>query len=693
MTLTRNNIDENYYVDSDRYGDSGILQKMDTVYSEAITLNQSYWSEADIDTRFKAGDQTLWNDIYGNLPAFRRRQFYFNRIRRVTNLITGYQRKNRKSLVTVPVENSDQATSDIYSKTLFWAWKKANADEIVSRAFDGGSVTTGMGLVNIWMSYNTDPVSGDIHCDYVPYNGFLIDPYFTKHDLSDCNFIWRRQWLSKNALKAILPNRGKEIDRLQSRGNRDGKFQFQAEAYNYALWELHSYDEYWYRDLREQTILVDLQSGESVEYKGKRDKLDEFLAQFPQIIEKKALVPTTKLAIVVEGKVFYNGPSPLGIDAYPFVPVLGYYEPELPYFPWRIQGVVRALRDSQFLYNRRKVIELDIMESQINSGYKYKVDSLVNPSDVFLQGQGKGLALKKNAEMSDVEKIQPADIPPSMIQLSQMLGDEIQQISGVNEELLGMATDDKPGILSMLRQGAGLTTLQILFDQLDFSMKQMGKIFLELIQENFSPGKVKRITGEEPTEQFYQRAFGKYDVEIEEGLNTTTQKQYRFAQLIQLRELGVPVSGADLLEAATLQDKDKLIENVKKAEEQQSQSAQMQMQAQVQMLQAQIKNLEAQSVANQGLGIERISRVQENRAMAIEKISESRKDQQLATYHMAKTLKELEDMDINQIERLLEIARTIKENSVQTDQENATMLNEEIGTPSAPLERQTVGAF
>jgi hypothetical protein len=339
------------------------------------------------------------------------------------------------------------------------------------------------------------------------------------------------------------------------------------------------------------------------------------------------------------------------------------------------------------------VIELDIMESQINSGYKYKVDSLVNPSDVFLQGQGKGLALKKNAEMSDVEKIQPADIPPSMIQLSQMLGDEIQQISGVNEELLGMATDDKPGILSMLRQGAGLTTLQILFDQLDFSMKQMGKIFLELIQENFSPGKVKRITGEEPTEQFYQRAFGKYDVEIEEGLNTTTQKQYRFAQLIQLRELGVPVSGADLLEAATLQDKDKLIENVKKAEEQQSQSAQMQMQAQVQMLQAQIKNLEAQSVANQGLGIERISRVQENRAMAIEKISESRKDQQLATYHMAKTLKELEDMDINQIERLLEIARTIKENSVQTDQENATMLNEEIGTPSAPLERQTVGAF
>jgi hypothetical protein len=59
-----------------------------------------------------------------------------------------------------------------------------------------------------------------------------------------------------------------------------------------------------------------------------------------------------------------------------------------------------------------------------------------------------------------------------MIQLSELLGQEIQQISGVNEELLGSAQDDKAGILSMLRQGAGLTTLQGLFDNLDFATKK-----------------------------------------------------------------------------------------------------------------------------------------------------------------------------------------------------------------------------
>ena len=93
---------------------------------------------------------------------------------------------------------------------------------------------------------------------------------------------------------------------------------------------------------------------------------------YPSITVIEQEVPTVNLAIVVQGKVIYSGRNPLGIDKYPFIPVIAYYEPSMPYYPYRIQGVVRGLRDSQYLYNRRKVIELDILESQINSGWKYK---------------------------------------------------------------------------------------------------------------------------------------------------------------------------------------------------------------------------------------------------------------------------------------------------------------------------------
>src|SRR5689334_14654173 len=98
----------------------GILSKMEAFYAEAITLNQSYWSEADLDNRFEAGDQTLWSDIYGNLPVNRRTQFNFNRIRRTINMISGHQRNNRKSTVVTGVENFDDETADQLTKILFW---------------------------------------------------------------------------------------------------------------------------------------------------------------------------------------------------------------------------------------------------------------------------------------------------------------------------------------------------------------------------------------------------------------------------------------------------------------------------------------------------------------------------------------------------------------------------------------------
>lgn len=663
-------------IDSDFYSyqtdrDKDIKTRMEQTYANSITINQSFWSEADIDSRFKAGDQTLWNDVYGNLPAFRRRVFNFNRIRRVCNMITGHQRQNRKTSIAIPMENSDQETSDQFSKVLLWAMQKDNTLETISEAFDG-TITTGMSLLSVWMDYREDPVNGDIRVDNNAYNAFLIDPFFKKHNLMDCNYIWSRKWLTKVQIKSLLPDRKGEVDKLYARGNRDGKFQFMPEAYNYGMKDLLTYDEYWYRDYRTQKLLVDIKTGETMEWNGKDEDLDIFLHKFPEITTIDNQIQTTKLAIVVQGVVMYHGPNPMGIDQYPFVPVLGYYDPQIPYFPWRIQGVVRGLRDSQYLYNRRKVIELDILESQINSGWKYKADSLVNPKDVFLQGQGRGLALKQDAQMSDVEQIQAPAVPSSMIELSKILGQEIQEISGVNEELLGSADDDKAGILSMLRQGAGLTTLQILFDQLDSSQRTLGRLFMSLIQTNFSPGKIKRIVGEEPSPQFYSKAFGKYDVVIEAGSDTPTQRQMQFKQLLALRELGLPIPTNILLEASTLQKKKELVEAISAQEEEQSQLQQTQLQVALETEKAKIKDLESRAEANTGLGLERASRVQENRALAIERLAESEKDRDLGTLHLVKAMKELEGMDLDQIEKLLRLSEYIKgQKSVESIQEEA----------------------
>ena len=654
--------------------DQGILARMEAFYAESITINQSFWGEADTDTRFEAGDQTMWNDLYGNLPANRRRNFNFNRIRRVVQMISGHQRRNRKSTIVVPVENGDNDTADQFSKILLWINNQESVLETISESFHG-SLVSGMNLLQLWVDYRSDPISGNIRVDNCSYNSFLIDPYFRKADLSDCNAIWKRTFLTKRDAISYLPQFSEQILGLWGNDNRDGKFQFMPESYNYGMKNLLTYDEYYYRDYRVGRILVDSQTGETMEWrsthKDNEEGLKHFLKQYPQVTVVDQEIPTVKVAIVVQGKVMYDGPNPMGIDSYPFVPVFAYYTPQMPYFPWRVQGVVRGLRDAQYLYNRRRIIELDILESQVTSGWIYKENALVNPNDVFMQtGQGKGIALKEEAQMTDVQQVQAPQIPPSMIQLSELLAKEVQEISGVNEELLGSAVDDKAGILSMLRQGAGLTTLQSLFDNLDRAQKQLGKLMIDVIQANFTPGKIKKILeNQEPTAQFYNKAFGKYDAAVEEGLNTTTQKQMNFAQLLQLREVGIPIPDDQLLDAATIQNKTKLMKSIQQAQQQNSQLSQMQSQLAMQELEAKVNLANARAAADEGLGLERISRIQENQALAQERKAAAAKDEDAALLDMVRALKEMDDIDINHISKLVGLLSIVKgqEASVKKD--------------------------
>ena len=591
-------------------------------------------------------------------------------------MIGGHQRNNRKSIVVTGVENFDNETADQLTKVIKWIENTEGLLYTVSDAFDGALVT-GMNFLHIYMDYRQDPISGHIKIDKCDYNSFLVDPFFRKTDLSDCNAIWKRSYLTKREVISLLPDHAEEILGLQSpeaQAGRDSKFQFMPENYNVSYTNLLTYDEYYYKDYRTQTLLVDTQTGETQEWRGQdEDRLKQFLKTYPSVTLMESTVPTVKVAIVVQGKVMYDGPQPIGIDRFPLVPVIGYYNPQIPYYPYRIQGIVRQLRDAQYLYNRRKIIELDILESQINSGFIYKENALVNPKDVFLNGQGRGLALKEDAQMTDVIQIQAPQIPPSMIELSRILGEEISQISGVNEELLGSAQDDKAGILSMLRQGAGLTTLQILFDNLDNSIKQVGDILIQLIQANFTPGKVKKILeGAEPTPQFYNKAFGKYHAVVEEGLNTTTQKQMQFAQLLHLREAGIPIPNDVLLNASTMQNKKELIEAIQKEQEQASQLQQQQMQQQMDLQAAQSELARARAAADQGLGLERISRVEENQALAVERRAQAIRDEDAGLLDKVRALKELEELDITHLEKLITLSQMLKmqDNQSVTEKED-----------------------
>lgn len=657
------------YVDPSDVTAKDLKKMMGHYYQSSYPANAAFWVQGSIDKRFKAGDQSLWSMIYGDNQYFQSRRFFFNLIRRHENMVCGFQRKNRKSTVTIPLHNED-ALSDDYNEVLKWCENRDGFQEYLSQAFEG-SCDDGISLLHLYPNYTLDPVSGDLFTDQVSYNNFLIDPYFRKQDLTDCTFIWRRRWVSKEQAISLLPGQEKEIRKMRPSGMKDGRFPLQAELINLDTNHLFPYDEFHYRTTREATMIIDPISGESVEWEQEEDDgedmMERTLAEQPWLKVKKMQIPTVKLGIVLGGHTLYHGQNLLGIDLYPMVPSLCYHEPDIQSYMWRIQGIIRNLRDAQYLYNSRVVIMEDILRSQVNSGWIYTVDSVTDTKCFRQSGQGFLIPLKKGHLPNELQRIEAPNIPSSMMDLARMLSDDITRISGINEELLGAATDDKSGILSMLRQGAGLTTLQTIFDKLDYTQRLYGKIRLQAIRKNFSKGKIKSILGRDPQPNFFTAHSQKYSIAVEEGNYSATQRQTELQQLLYFKEIGIPIADKSILRSAIITNKQQLIKEMEETTQQQMQAQQAQQQLQEKKDNAEIMAKYAIARSNIAREKDLMASAQEKTAKIVQIDADAEHKRTQADLDLVKMIVELEDMQFNQFKNAFEYAQAVKAaNQIET---------------------------
>jgi hypothetical protein len=653
----QDNLGGNGYIDPSDAKAKDLKQMQDWFYASNYTVNSTWWMQGAIDKRFKVGDQNLYNQFYGN-NSQNVQKFFFNLIRRHINMIVGYQRKNRKSTITIPNQNDTDTLADDYNKVLRWCDDRDGFQEYLSQAFEG-ACDVGEYLLHLYPDYTFDPISGDLFTDAVAYNNYLIDQYTRKQDLSDCNGIWRRRWTSKEMAKSLIPGYAKEIDKMKPGGMKDGRFPLQAELQNVAISNLFTYDEFYYRTTRPANIILDPYTGEAAEWQEDetedKDMMQQVMSTQPWLQVKKVDVPTVKMVLSLSGKMVYHGENHLRIDDYPFVPAQCYIEQDIQAYAWRKQGIIRNLRDSQFLYNMRKVIELQLLQSSLNAGWIYPVD-VVTDTKAFRQasgGDGFLIPLKAGHLPNEIQRIEPVAIPGSLMELSASLAEDITKISGVNEELLGSATDDKSGILSMLRQGAGLVTLQTIFDKLDYTQRLYGKIRLQAIRKNFSKGKVRNIIGHEADPRFWTSHAQKYAVSVEEGNYSTSQRQMELQQLLHFREIGIPVADKSIIRAAFITNKQQVIGDMEEQQQAQSQQAQQQAEAQQRIDDSKIAQAMSAAQLNMAKIGETQAKTQETYASAESKMTES-------DLGLVKMMMELEDMQLAQFKNSLDYVVAVK---------------------------------
>ena len=636
---------------------SPIARELDDFWKESQSLWQQWWYEADLDTKMATGQQDYWNTFY-NINYRNQKILMFNKILRIINMISGYQRQNRLATVVIPADNDPDMgqTADQMTKVLNWIMRNDNTYEKISESFEG-SVTCGLNLLQCWMDFREDPESGEIRTSRIPFNAFLMDNYWTKQDLSDCDRIWTRRYVTKRQLRSLIPGIDSELPSLgKGYAAKDGKFQFLAQNWYQYQQEMYAYDEYWVRDYKLKRKILDKRTGEVIDWLGNREQFQELLRINPNITQIKTNSPTVKLHVLVNNHEIYNEQAPFGLNRFPFVPQLCYHFPEVQNYAYRYQGVVRNIRDSQIELNRRRNRMLDILDAQIQSGLMVKEDALVNPEDAFFQGPGKVLYFKQAANLAtDQVQFNAPQVPAGWMELCASLDQEIMQIVGTPEELYGqdLNAKDMSGIMMKLKMGAGLTSLQNIFDRLNQSQMALGDIQLEMMQYNFSKGKVAKILGEQPTQEFFNHFLTKFTTTCEEAQLTSTQRQLEFAQATFLEQMFPGSIGMKyLVEKSTLQGKKEIMENIAQREQQEAQQQQAIMQQQLEQGQVLNRSIEAKAQADFASAREHDARSVSDLALAKERSTQAQHDAAGAALDNVKALHELHDMSDDRIVKM-----------------------------------------
>ena len=562
-------------------------------------------------------------------------------------MVTGYQRQHRKSITYIPTEGADPNTTDQYTKLITHIANKNGIHEQFSRGCEQAAIT-GMVLLQPYLDFSSDdPAQGELKVKLWEYNSFLVDPYFRNPDMSDAQFVWCQEYISKKEAEDRFPDKISNIAPMAGTPQRYGSFYFLPENYNMARNDLMVLSYVWYKWKRKKKRLYSRTRNQFFDFAGGDGNLEAILYNIPDMEVVEVDVPTWKLAVILNDQLMFQGDNPLGFDECPFVATFWNYEPHNNYYDLRCRGLVRTMRDSNYLLNRRIIINHDISEATINAGWKRKVGAVANEDNLKKSGQGWDIIINDGYELQDCEKIIPTEVPQSDMMLADQLKSLIFGTSGVDLENWSAQNDKQASSLTtMLKQAANLMVLQKYFDQWDYSLKLLGDRLLAITLNNWNAEKVGMIIGEEPTPHFYSKVFAKYHVLVEEGILTPTQQNMQAQQLMDIntafgREVFPPSMVVKNLNIQGKADAIQFLQN------QEQQAAAVQSEAtniEHAFQEAKLKELMSKAANNIAMAKERYGRFESNIGLLEERISEVSKNRALATKSKMEAIEKMMDV-------------------------------------------------
>jgi hypothetical protein len=575
---------------------------------------------------FYRGEQ--WDDKdVAKLNAEGRPTLTINTVLSTVNTVLGEQANKRGDVRFLPKRDATQDVAEILNKLFIQIGDNNQLDWLESQVFADGIIQE-RGYFDVRIDFD-DHVEGEIRIENKDPLDILIDPDAKNYDPKTWSEFFETRWLS---LEEIELTYGQDkADRLKSigiNGQRyskdsieiiDNRFGKTIEGFGYeaaldpdeeASVKSIRVIERQYRKNTMTTFFVDNETGDMRmvpdNWSEKRAQLLAGQANL-SIIKKRA--PRVRWTVTADKVVLHDDWSIY--NDFTIIPFFPYFRRGRPF------GIVRNLISPQEQLNKISSQELHIVNTTANSGWVVESGSLSNMTEEELEERGAetGLIITYNRGSTPPDKIQPNQIPTGLDRIGMKAANNIKEISGVSDSLMGFDSAEVSGVAIQAKQARGQVQIQVPLDNLARTRHIMALKVLNLLQSFYTEERVIQITDFQNPDQprtpmtineetatgevVNNITLGEYDVAITTAPSRDTFNDSQFAEAISLRTAGVQVPDDAIIEYSHLAQKDELAKRVRELmgqgepTEEEMQMQQMVQQLEIKQLQATVGNLEA----------------------------------------------------------------------------------------------------
>lgn len=504
--------------------------------------DEDFWRDVRVDAlddwKFRAGDQ--WPDaIKRERDHDQRPCLVINKMPQYINQITNEQRQNRPSIKISPIDDkADVETAKAFQGIIRHIENSSNASVAYDNATDGAA-TGGLGWIRVTTDY-CDEMSFDqeIQIKQVyDWAAVYFDSASQEPDGSDANHAFIHQQMDKDLYNAEYPD--SELSNMTewtSVGDSDGWIS--AGSCRVA--------EYFYKEFK-KVKLVQIQGPDGKPVSIEKDQAPKGV----QILNER-----DSLVTIIHW-VKTNGIEILEETIWPgkWIPIIPVYGKSLVVDGKRIlESVIRHAKDSQRMNNYMASTEAEtialapkapfiVADGQIPKEFENIWKSANRKNIAYLPykpvsagGQLIG-APQRNAYEAPIGAITSARMQSN---------DDIKATTGIYDASLGNKSNENSGIAIQRRNAQAQTSNFHFIDNLNRSIRHVGKILVDLIPKIYDTQRALRIIGEDGQEEVvlvnsifdgkpqYDLGAGKYDVVIETGPSYTTKRQEAAASMIEM---------------------------------------------------------------------------------------------------------------------------------------------------------------